>query len=91
MTKALDRVDRKGLVEGLPNPADRRGGLVSLTETRRTVVDEAMNRHAATERRLLSTADDNEPAARGRTPQTAPGTRGTARRAAPISALAISR
>jgi DNA-binding MarR family transcriptional regulator len=60
MTKALDRLESKVLVERLPNPADRRGSLVRLTEAGRTVVDEAMNRHAATERQLMSTLDDDE-------------------------------
>ena len=60
MTKALDRLESKGLVERLPNPADRRGNLVRLTKAGRSVVDEAMNRHVATERRLMSTLDDDE-------------------------------
>jgi len=60
MTKALDRLETKGLVARLPNPADRRGSLVRLTEAGRTVVDEAMNRHVATEQRLMSPLDDNE-------------------------------
>jgi DNA-binding MarR family transcriptional regulator len=62
MTKALDRLESKGLVERLPNPADRRGSLVRLTEAGRTVVDEAMNRHVVTERRLVSTLDEVEQA-----------------------------
>jgi len=62
MTKALDRLESKGLVERLPNPADRRGSLVRLTEAGRTVVDEAMNRHVVTERRLVSNLDDAEQA-----------------------------
>jgi DNA-binding MarR family transcriptional regulator len=62
MTKALDRLESKGLVERLPNPADRRGSLVRLTEAGRTVVDEAMNRHVVTERRLVSNLDADEQA-----------------------------
>jgi DNA-binding MarR family transcriptional regulator len=54
MTAVLDRLERKGLVERLPNPADRRGSLVRLTKTGRTTVDEAMTRHVATEQHLVA-------------------------------------
>lgn len=54
MTAAIDRVMRKGLVERLPNPADRRGSLVRLTKAGRRVVDDAMARHVEAERRLVA-------------------------------------
>jgi len=60
MTKALDRLERKGFIERLPNPADRRGSLVRLTESGRTVVDEAMSRHTRVERDLMSSLDDSD-------------------------------
>jgi DNA-binding MarR family transcriptional regulator len=62
MTKALDRLERKDLLERLPNPADRRGSLVRLTETGRSVVDEAMTRHAFTEQQLVSSLNTSEQA-----------------------------
>jgi DNA-binding MarR family transcriptional regulator len=60
MTKALDRLERKGFIERLPNPADRRGSLVRLTESGRVVVDEAMSRHTRVERELMSSLDESE-------------------------------
>lgn len=62
MTAALDRLERKGLIERVPNPADRRGSLVRLTETGRDIVDAAMTRHVAVEQQLLSGLDDDEQA-----------------------------
>ena len=53
MTAALDRLDKKGFIERVPNPNDRRSSLVRLTDAGRRVVDEAMVRHADTEHRLL--------------------------------------
>src|SRR5262245_57456761 len=42
MTVALDRLERKGFAVRVPNPSDRRGYLVRLTDAGRAVVDEAM-------------------------------------------------
>jgi DNA-binding MarR family transcriptional regulator len=60
MTAALDRLERKGLVARVPNPADRRGSLVRLTETGRALIDEAMTQHVLTEQRLVSGLDEEE-------------------------------
>ena len=60
MTAAIDRLEGKGLVTRLANPKDRRGYLIELTQAGRRLADEAMERHAAAERRLvggLSAAD----------------------------------
>ena len=35
MTAAIDRLERKGFVARVPNPADRRGSLVRLTDAGR--------------------------------------------------------
>lgn len=53
MTAAIDRLERKGLVTRVPNPNDRRGSLVELTDAGRKVVDRAMELHAAAEDRLV--------------------------------------
>jgi DNA-binding MarR family transcriptional regulator len=60
MTAAIDRLERKGLVERAANPADRRGSLVRLTEEGRRVVDEAMTRHVAVEQDLVAALDHAE-------------------------------
>lgn len=60
MTAALDRLERKGLVARVPNPDDRRGSLVRLTDAGRDVIDEAMKQHVLTEQRLVSSLDEDE-------------------------------
>ena len=60
MTAAIDRLERKGFVARLPNPADRRGSLVRLTDAGREVVDEAMRQHVITEHRLVEALDEQE-------------------------------
>jgi DNA-binding MarR family transcriptional regulator len=54
MTNRLDRLERAGLVERRPDPNDRRGKLIALTDAGRRVVDETISRHVANEERLLS-------------------------------------
>ena len=54
MTAAIDRVERKGLVTRVPNPADRRGTLVRLTEQGRELMDRAMELHAEAEHELVA-------------------------------------
>lgn len=54
MTSAIDRLERKGLVMRVPNPADRRGSLVRLTDRGLTVIDTAMERHAAADQALVA-------------------------------------
>ena len=63
MTAALDRLERQGLLERLPNPADRRGSLVRLTERGREVIDVAMERHAAAEQSLVGALEPAQRAA----------------------------
>lgn len=54
MTNRLDRLERAGLVERRPDPHDRRGKLIALTDAGRRVVDDTIARHVANEERLLS-------------------------------------
>ena len=54
MTAALDRLERRGLIARVPNPADRRGSLVQLTEAGRHAIDEAMTQHVQTEQQLVA-------------------------------------
>ena len=68
MTDRLDRLERAGLVERRPDPKDRRGKLIALTDAGKRLIDETIGRHVANEERLLSVAD--------------PGRAGNARRAA---------
>jgi DNA-binding MarR family transcriptional regulator len=59
-TAAIDRLERKGLVARAPNPADRRGSLVRLTDDGRRVVDQAMALHSEVEHRLVAALGDQD-------------------------------
>jgi DNA-binding MarR family transcriptional regulator len=54
MTNRLDRLERAGLVERRPDPNDRRGKLIGLTDAGKRVIDETISRHVANEESLLS-------------------------------------
>ena len=60
VTNRIDRVEAMGLVERLPDPDDRRGTLVALTDKGRQVVDEAVVAHLAHEERLLTAISTRE-------------------------------
>lgn len=53
MTNRVDRLTARGLVERLPDPGDRRGVLVQLTDAGRDAVDAAMADLLTHERTLL--------------------------------------
>lgn len=54
MTNRLDRMERAGLVTRQPDPGDRRGSQVVLTEKGLRLVEEAVAEHVTNEHRLLS-------------------------------------
>jgi len=60
MTNRVDRLASRGLVERLPDPADRRGVLVQLTGAGRDAVDAAMADLLAHERTLLGSLSEAE-------------------------------
>jgi DNA-binding MarR family transcriptional regulator len=60
MTNRLDRLEAMGLVERQPDPADRRGRLVALTDRGREMVDAAVVDHLENEQRLLGSLDAGE-------------------------------
>ena len=60
MTAVIDRLERRGLLERLPNPADRRGSIVRLTAEGRSVVDRAMDAHTAVEHEVIATLADQD-------------------------------
>ena len=60
MTARLDKLEQRGLIERQAAPSDRRSLLVCLTEPGRELVDHAVERHVANERRLLAPLTDEE-------------------------------
>ena len=60
MTKRLDRLEGMGFVERLPDPNDRRGRLVALTDSGRERVDTAVADHLENEQTLLGALDAAE-------------------------------
>ena len=52
-TKRLDRLEAAGLITREPDPTDRRGILIALTDRGRAVVEEAVAEHVANEHRIL--------------------------------------
>lgn len=57
MTNRVDRLVERGFVSRSPDPADRRGVLVRLTDAGRTVVDGALESLLAQEKELLKGLD----------------------------------
>jgi DNA-binding MarR family transcriptional regulator len=53
MTNRLDRLETAGLIRRVPDPRDRRGVLVELTEAGRSTIDGAVEEQAAKERDVL--------------------------------------
>jgi|SRR5690554_1952188 len=54
MTSRLDRLERAGLIARSPNPEDRRGTLVSLTEEGLALMERMIPRHMENEARMLA-------------------------------------
>lgn len=54
MTNRLDRLEKYGLITRTPNPEDRRGTLVSLTERGTTLINTLMPLHVDNEARALN-------------------------------------
>ena len=57
MTNRLDRLEEMGVVEREPDPTDRRGRLVALTDRGRDLVDAAVVDHLENQERLLQALD----------------------------------
>ena len=60
MTGRLDKLERAGLLERAPDPNDRRGLRVSLTERGRTVIDEAVGAGLALQKAALDGLDEEQ-------------------------------
>jgi DNA-binding MarR family transcriptional regulator len=54
MTNRLDRLEQAGFIRRLPDPQDRRGALVQLTEKGLKFIDRAVEVHVSNEHRLIA-------------------------------------
>ena len=59
-TSRIDRLERRGFVRRLPDPDDRRGVIIELTDEGREVVDEAVAAIAISDRQLMDRLDPQE-------------------------------
>jgi len=60
MTNRLDQLEKAGLIRRVPDPKDRRGVQVELTEKGRTTIDDAVTQQAAREIDVLSSLNARE-------------------------------
>lgn len=60
MTSRLDRLEKAGLIVRSPNPEDRRGTLVSLTEEGLVLMNRIVPRHVENEARMLAALSREE-------------------------------
>jgi DNA-binding MarR family transcriptional regulator len=60
MTARLDRLERMGLVARRPNPDDRRGTLVHLTEAGIDLIERALPAHNANQANVTACLSDSE-------------------------------
>ncbi|HWU02837.1 MAG TPA: MarR family transcriptional regulator [Novosphingobium sp.] len=60
MTNRIDRLEKAGLVERRPNPADRRGTLVALTTQGLRLIDTLIGLHVANQHGIVSGLDADE-------------------------------
>jgi len=60
MTHRLDRLEQAGLVKRIPDPSDRRGTSIELTERGFDRIEKAVAAHVANEHRILSALKQSE-------------------------------
>jgi DNA-binding MarR family transcriptional regulator len=60
MTNRLDHLERKGLIERVPNPDDRRAVQIELTRKAVKLVDKAVAEHVGNEAAMLSVLSATE-------------------------------
>lgn len=60
MTNRIDGLEKAGLVERIPDPGDRRGTLIQLTDKGFALIEKALEAHVENEHRILSNLDESE-------------------------------
>src|SRR4029079_10914492 len=60
VTSRLDRLERRGFVRRLPDPDDRRGVIVELTDSGLAAIDAAVEANTDSDRKLMERFDARE-------------------------------
>lgn len=60
MTHRIDRLEQADLVQRIPDPSDRRGTLIQLTNKGFNVIEKAVEAHVANMNHLLSSLEEEE-------------------------------
>lgn len=60
MTHRIDRLEQADLVKRIPDPDDRRGTLIQLTDKGFNLIEKAVEAHVANEHRLLDGLEEAE-------------------------------
>lgn len=60
MTHRIDQLERREFVRRIPDPSDRRGTLIELTEQGFTMIEKAVEAHVINEHRILSSLEASE-------------------------------
>ena len=60
MTHRVDRLERAELVQRIPDPSDRRGTLIQLTNKGFQVIEKAVEAHVGNLHRLLASLDEED-------------------------------
>jgi DNA-binding MarR family transcriptional regulator len=62
MTNRLDRLEKAGLIERQPNPEDKRGTIVVLTQEGRSIIDKAVVAHVDNQHAIVEGLNEEEQA-----------------------------
>lgn len=60
MTHRIDRLEQAELVKRIPDPNDRRGTLIELTDKGFSIIEKAVEAHVINEHRILSVLEETE-------------------------------
>ena len=60
MTNRIDGLEKAGLVERIPDPSDRRGILIQLTDSGFALIEKTVEAHVKNEHRILDALDTAE-------------------------------
>lgn len=60
MTHRIDRLEQADLVKRIPDPSDRRGTLIQLTDKGFNLIEKAVEAHVKNEHRLLNVLEETE-------------------------------